>query len=312
MRQNCWSRREFFGVAAGTPAAALLTGLPGTTVPCGQQAAQADDRTADLVRGVEVVTLRKGRDGGTTWFHPRACMVPADKGAAALMTLQDITGSDVFGLVHWSQSADLGATWTEPRPIPGLGRRDLADGVEEGVCDVVPEYHAPTRTVLAIGHTVFYKGGKFFADQPPRQPVYVVRDAAGQWSEPQKLAWDDLRGSAIYTCGCAQRVTLANGDVLIPLSFGPKGRIDRGVATAFCAFDGKTLTIQKVGNELRKPVKRGLLEPSLAALGGRYFMTIRAEDNRGYVTASADGLQWREPVAWAWDDGQPLEMSTTQ
>jgi hypothetical protein len=42
-------------------------------------------------------------------------------------------------------------------------------------------------------------------------------------------------------------------------------------------------------------------------------MTIRAEDNRGYVTRSADGLQWETPVAWAWDDdGSPLTMSTTQ
>ena len=58
---------------------------------------------------------------------------------------------------------------------------------------------------------------------------------------------------------------------------------------------------------------RGFLEPSLAKLDGAYYMTIRAEDNRGYVTRSADGLQWDKPTPWSWDDdGSPLTMSTTQ
>ena len=44
----------------------------------------------------------------------------------------------------------------------------------------------------------------------------------------------------------------------------------------------------------------------------RYHMTIRAEDGRGYVATSRDGLQWSEQRPWCWDDGQPLDMSTTQ
>ena len=45
---------------------------------------------------------------------------------------------------------------------------------------------------------------------------------------------------------------------------------------------------------------------------GRYYMTMRAEDGRGYVTSSDDGLAWDPPRAWAWQDGTPLAMSTTQ
>jgi hypothetical protein len=41
-------------------------------------------------------------------------------------------------------------------------------------------------------------------------------------------------------------------------------------------------------------------------------MTIRAEDNRGYVTVSDDGLQWERIQPWSWDDGSPLTLSTTQ
>ncbi|MCX6624224.1 MAG: exo-alpha-sialidase, partial [Acidobacteria bacterium] len=57
---------------------------------------------------------------------------------------------------------------------------------------------------------------------------------------------------------------------------------------------------------------RGLLEPSLALHGGRYFITVRAEDQHGYVASSADGLDWSRMKAWAWDDGEVLTMSTTQ
>ena len=54
--------------------------------------------------------------------------------------------------------AELGQTASPPapvravqyeEPIPGLGRRSLGEGWEEGTCDVVPEYHPPSRSVLA-------------------------------------------------------------------------------------------------------------------------------------------------------------------
>jgi hypothetical protein len=263
----------------------------------------------DLVRSVEVVTVRKGRDGGTTWFHPRGCTLPD---GTVVWTLQDITGSDVFGPVHWTASRDDGKTWTDPQPVPGLGRKKLPGGVEAGVCDVVPEYHPTTGTVLAIGHTVNHKGGRFYKDQPPRHPVFAVRAKDGTWSDARKLEWDDPRGAYIYTCGCAQRATLPDGDVLVPVSFGPTPNAARSVSTLLCGFDGRTLTVKKVGTELKGKVGRGLLEPSIAAFGGRFYLTIRAEDGKGYVSPSDDGLAWGEPKAWAWDDGTPVAMSTTQ
>ncbi len=140
----------------------------------------------------------------------------------------------------------------------------------------------------------------------------VVKSPTGDWSTAQSLHWDDPRGGALYPCGCAQRITLANGNVLIPLSFGPKGRKYRSVTTVLCSFDGKKLRIREVGNELMNSAGRGLLEPSLALLAGRFYMTIRAEDGRGYVTVSGDGLHWKTQQPWQWDDGGPLTMSTTQ
>ena len=57
---------------------------------------------------------------------------------------------------------------------------------------------------------------------------------------------------------------------------------------------------------------RGALEPSLACFKGKYHLTIRAEDSRGYHAVSDDGLAWCGLTPWRWDDGEALEMSTTQ
>ena len=170
--------------------------------------AKTKAETKDLIVAVEKITLRRGRDGqGPTWFHPRACLVPGKNQPAVLMTLQEIAGSDMFGPLQHMMSADAGRTWTEPAPVPPLGRIPLADGFEEGVCDVVPEWHQPTRTVLALGHSVNYRGPKFSANQPPRWPVYAVW-RNGEWGPRRKLLWADSRGAYIYTNNCGQRVVL--------------------------------------------------------------------------------------------------------
>ena len=77
-----------------------------------------------LIASISKETLWRNRDGKNhTWFHPRACMMPGPAGKpVALMTLQEIGGSDYFGQVHWSMSSDLGKTWSDPEPIAALGR----------------------------------------------------------------------------------------------------------------------------------------------------------------------------------------------
>ncbi len=284
------SRREFLGACCAT--------LAGAAEPLS-------------IRRIERQVIWRGRGGGTIWFHPRVCAIPGPK-PALVMTLQSISGSDYFGPVHWSESRDLGKSWSDPKPIPGMGRVTHPDGVEEGSCDTVPEYHAPTGSILAMAHNVYYKDGKLTRPSEKRWPVYVVRNRKGEWSPLRKLEWDNPDASAIYTSGCSQRVTLANGDILLSLSYGPLGRMDRAVCSALCSFDGQTLKIQRTGNELRLAVKRGLLEPTLAVAAGRYYMTIRAEDDRGYVTTSTDGLKWEPIQPWCWDNGEPLTLSTTQ
>ena len=279
---------------------------------------ETTDRTGDpLIGSISQQTLWKNRDGkARTWFHPRVCMIPGPRGSAvALMTLQEIGGSDYFGPVHWSMSHDLGANWTDPSPIAALGRVPVpgrSDGLMAGVCDVTPQYHRQTDTVIALGHVVFYKG-QYFArkEQLARYPVYVTRSGDGTWSSRKILRWDDPRGAYIYTNNCGQRVVLPDGGVQMAFTFGPEAA-NRMVTGVHATFDGKQLKVREVGAAIENRKGRGLLEPSVTRFGQQFWMTIRAEDNRGYVVVSDDGLTWSAKKPWTWDNSEPLEMSTTQ
>lgn len=281
----------------------------------GLAAAASSGRAAgpsDLVESIEAVTLIRHEDYGKAWFHPRACAIPG-KSSKLLMTIQQITGSDVFHHVNWMESSDGGRTWSKPQPIPGMGRKDLGGGLEEGVCDTVPEYHARTRCVLAMAHNVYYRNNVLTMPWEKRWPVYAVRKPDGEWLPPKKLEWNDPDATGMYSSNCSQRVTLEDGTLIVPITYGPLGRPDHGVCSLRCRFDGEQLTVMERGNELRLPVKRGLLEPSVVRRQkGQFWMTIRAEDNRGYVTTSRDGLHWDAIQPWTWEDGTPLDMSTTQ
>ncbi|WP_417386391.1 sialidase family protein [Gimesia sp.] len=300
------NRREFIHSSLCSLAATSAT------VTASLQAAESKP----LMGSISKETLFRNRDGaGVTWFHPRGCMIPGAEGNATFqLNLQEIGGSDYFGQVHWTESTDRGKTWKQPIPIAALGRDPVKEhpGLKAGVCDVTPQYHPQTGTVLALGHVVFYRGPRFArGDQLARYPVYVTRDKDGQWSERKILEWDDPRGGEIYTNNCGQRLVMPDGDILMSFTFGA-GKQPRMVAGVRCAFDGSTLKIREVGPPLENKVGRGLLEPSIARFADQYFMTIRAEDGHGYVAVSPDGLNYQRKTAWAFDDGTPIGMSTTQ
>ena len=253
---------------------ALLAGsaiLPHLADARGQPAGSAPAKEArgpeDGVATIEREVIWNGRQTGKSWFHPRTCLIPSAEGAGkpvVLMTLQEITGSDVFGQVHWTQTTDFGRTWREPEPIPAFARGPVEGGLVEGVCDVVPQFHPPTGVVLAMGHNVYYKAGKLAKPQEDRFPSIPSGTPDGLWIGAQAAEMGRRsRVGHLYT-GSGERLLMANGDVLAAISFVPKGQTNRKVTSFRCAFDGRELTVKEIGNELANPVKRGLLEPSLA------------------------------------------------
>ncbi len=270
-----------------------------------------------LIASITKQTLWRNRDNeNQTWFHPRACMMPDEDGhPVAMMTLQPIGGSDYFGQVHSSISRDLGKTWSDPEPIAAFGREPIpgrADDLRAAVCDVVPQYDPISKSLLAMGHVVFYKG-EYFArkEQLSRYPIYATCDQDGVWSPRKILRWDDPRTKNIYSNGCGQRVVLPNGDIAMSFTFGPE-EVNRMASGVRASFDGELLKVEEVGPPIHNDKGRGLLEPSVTQFDGEFWITLRAEDNRGYVSVSDDGLNYDEKIAWAWDDGTPIDMSTTQ
>lgn len=239
--------------------------------------------------------------------------------------MQKISGSDVFHNVRWTRSADNGQSWSDPENIPELGWKPFYEDVFEGVCDVVPDYHPATDTILTIGQNVYYQNNQLldcagtwdkdnigYKMKFTRFPIYSVRNPDGTWLTRKKLEGDAFAQCDSFSCGCGQKVLLENGNILIPVYFGVQQNPARKVCSIECAFDGQDLVVTQKGNEIELPVKRGLLEPSMITFGDKYFITIRAEDERGYVAVSDDGLNWGKIIPWRWSDGEELSMSTTQ
>ena len=253
---------------------------------------------------------------GKSFFHPRATIAKNK----LIMTMQTVKGSDYFGPIQYSISNNKGENWSLPELIPGMGLIPVNDDIQEGICDVVPDYHPTTGTILAIGHNVYYKNnrlydsvGDFHTEDGPelkRFPVYSVYDVKGKWNgQRKKLCFPEFKDYAIYSCNCAQKSIMNDGKMLIPITFG---NYCRSITSFLCDFNGETLSVVKRGNILKHPVGRGLLEPSMIKYQNKYYITLRAEDEYAYLSRSNDGLNWQTIKAWEWDNGKPLTMSSTQ
>lgn len=250
------------------------------------------------------------------YFHPSICPC----GDGLLMTLQTYLGiSDTYGPVMWSFSADAGNSWSDPQEIQAMAHRSF-NGITEGIADVRPLFHPQSNTVIAIGCNTYYgKNGYWQCNDVlknkdfPQFPIYAVRRADGSWSERRELKADFFNDCLNWRVACAQLSVMPDGDVLIPVYFiQTNGDEAFSVCSVKCSFDGEILTVKAVGKVLTSHINRGLIEPSLAVLNGKYYMTIRAEDNQGYFSVSNDGLNWEEVIPWRWDNGEVLTMSTTQ
>ncbi len=274
---------------------------------------------------IELQTIHSGYDRKTCWVHVRAGAIPANP-PVVVLTVQELrlTGSDIFYEINDMRTDDGGTTWVGPTPHKDtLGRCRVEGGIEEGVCDFWPAWHAKSGVLLGTGTTCRYKDDEQQRQPRPRSTAYSVYDAAQRtWSPGKKLATSDPDKFFDEGAGCTQRVDLPNGEILLPTCFGLKETAKSDFVEGYqyaqyvssvlrCAFDGETLSYIEHGSELTVPEGRGLAEPSLARAGGRYYLTLRNNDT-GYVTAGDDGLHFDEPRPWAFDDGSDLGNYNTQ
>ncbi len=276
-------------------------------------AIRAENPPAPVRYEVRLDVVSDGFDGKSCWFHPRAGAIPGPT-PTVVLTMQKwwLAASDVFLPVHSQFTTDLGKTWSSlVEHADTLGRHPAVNGIEEGICDFTPKWHARTSTLLGTGHTVHYQNNKLVVVRP-RAAIWSAYDAkAHTWSHWDALKLPDEPKFWNAGAGSTQRVDLENGDVLLPIYF--KAAKDKAYSTTVlrCAFDGRKLSYVAHGSELSVNIDRGLYEPSLAKFGDTFFLTMR-NDRAAYVATSKDGLQFDDPRKWTFDDGADLGSYNTQ
>ena len=260
--------------------------------------------------------IQSGYDGRTCWVHGRAGAIPGDP-PSVVLTMQRLllSESDVFYALHEMRTDDLGHSWQGPQAHEaGLGRRQESGGVVACICDFTPAWHTVTGRLLGTGQVARYIGDRLMPGPRPRETAYAVYGAAAHtWSPWRTLEMPGGREGRFFSCGAGstQRLDLPNGELLLPFYSHGSDESYSSVAVARCAFDGVTLRYLEHGTEHTVRIGRGMHEPSLALLGDRYYLTIR-NDASGYVTSSADGVHFAEPIPWAFDDGTDLGNYNTQ
>jgi hypothetical protein len=260
---------------------------------------------------VKLEMVMKHDDGQFLWFHPRAAAMPG----GVMMTIQKhLKVSDYYSGLHFMTRQGVDGAWTGPLLAPELDWQKQPDGVTLSVADVTPGWHEKTGKLIAIGARVRYSPqGKQLEDvKRAHQTVYAVYDPkTSKWTPWRILELPADEGFNFARNACAQWLVKPDGTLLVPLYIGKSAKDRFSTTVAECRFDGDKLTFVRNGSVLRLDVARGLYEPSLAAFGGRYYLTLR-NDVRGYVSVSNDGLQFAEPKPWTFDDGAELGSYNTQ
>ena len=274
----------------------------------------AVDEHTNLSFKIDRTVARRGFDGDTCWVHARAGAIPnRKKPPVVVMTMQKLllSGSDVFYALNGMRSKDLGNSWDGPYRHDGFARQERDGDIEVTVCDFTPKWHAASRTLLGTGQTVWYRKNRVMHVRPRATAYAVYNPQQHSWSAWKTLAMPNEKRFANAGAGSVQRLDLPDGDILLPIYFKDPQKRQYSTTVCRCRFDGQTLTYTRHGSELTVNVKRGLYEPSLTKFGDRFFLTMRNDDN-GYVSVSKDGLTYKEPRRWTFDDGSDLGNYNTQ
>ena len=279
---------------------------------------------ADISSQIEKINneiILEGRKNNQAWFEPAIGIIPGNANTIPHVFVRAtlLTGDDI-GPQLYLKTADLGRSWSNPVLCQNWFKVPLEDDVfEEPWFGFF--YHTHSKTFLALGATHFvqdegkYHGGIHKQEKHYRAPglnksiVYSLWDPVRSDFTPWKrlkLPEDLFLG--IYQNG--QFHENKDGSMLIPGYYYDQGPYSK-VTVLRCNFYGTDLEFIEHGSIHTIEEGRGLHEPSVVFFKGRYFLTIR-NDLRGYVTYGEDGLHYRDPKIWQFDDGEELGNYNTQ
>ena len=256
--------------------------------------------------------LISGFDGLTCRVSPS--LMQDGKGRAFILYGKlSLTGADVFLAPEIACSTDGGATFSETHTL------QVYEKVENGIrtiCGVdTTLYHKNTDKWVCLGRTTHYANDKHCVmvnGMAVTEPYYFFFD-------PDKLEFTDIIPlpfpyETISVIPFGQPIIYEDGKILLSFYFVAAGDTKGRLVSILYSFDGEKLEIVKSGTPLISPEgkhARGYCEPSMARLGDKYYLTIRTDDT-AYLAVSDNGLDFAEPMAWVFDDGEKIESRNTQ
>ncbi len=220
-------------------------------------------------------------------------------------------GSDVHCGSCVANSIDGGKTFSEPKTTP------LMEYTENGIRTIwgasVTFYHKKTGRFLCYGHTLHYADDKHPVSKngvTVLEPYYAIFDEkTGTYGNLKPIPMPFETVSVSFH---GQFIENEKGEILTSMYFAYPDAERYSVVTVSYDFDGESLKIVKCGEPLISGPEhyRGYCEPSVAFLNGKYYMTIRT-DEQALLAVSDDGYTFSEPKPWVWNDGSMLENYNT-
>lgn len=220
------------------------------------------------------------------FFHPSV----APYRGKLMMIMHKILAMDRFTAPYFCFSEDNGASWSEPQEIPALKEFQKC-------ADFRPLTLADDSMAGIVG--LVYNGKNY-------KSVYLFYD--GEWSEAKDIPGIEYADDRAAN---PQTAVAPDGTLVIPFFYL---REDKTFATVCRKYkiEGKNLIHLATGNSLINSMGRGLYEPSVVEWKGRFYLTLRCDENCAYFACSDDGLNWGTPVKWSFSDGTAFETSPTQ
>ena len=263
-------------------------------------------------------TVQNGYDRKTCWVQTRAGYAPDSKKSVITTQKLRLSGSDIFYAIHSMHSKNGGGTWSELVEQEVFAPRYNDDGSYFYVSDFWPKWNAASNTMLGTGHAPLYKNDEICPASFARRPVFATYDLENDvWNDWKMMELPDE--PLLFNCGSGsvQRLDLPNGVILLPVYCRDLRKSVKVFGGSFhvcvlrCSFDGLKLRYIERGNFMTVKAPRGLCEPSLSSVNGKYYLTIR-NDEKGYVAVSDDGLNFSTPAPWLFDDGSEIGNYNTQ
>ena len=278
-----------------------------------------------LISEIQTHILVPGESHSGLWLGPGLFCLPSERprNFHIFFSESDRKGGDsiqkkrYFTADSFPEKTERIADWwkqweAHPWPEALLGKRD--DDGYEWVPTFNWKYHKKSGKWLGIGHLLRHKDKHLDNHVEHLAITWSVYDAASKAFTPWKSFRIKIDNVEKPCVAYGQRVDLENGDILLPFSavreFTGRNSL-RWSGAAYCTFNGNMLKPEKVSELFTNPVPRGFAEPSMTSYNGKFYMTLRAEDGFSHVTASNDGMDWRDPQPWSWDDGTPIAMNQT-